>query len=67
MYNPSDIKFSAIIYYAAEGPSYSYYSSNVHANRLDLENEVRAAEEKLTRNGCKITEIVYMERYNFEN
>lgn len=66
MYNPINVKYAAIIYYKGKDSSIKSYVSNMNDNRLDLENDVRAAEEKLTRNGCNITEIVYMERYNFE-
>lgn len=66
MYNPINVKYAAIIYYKGKDLSIKNYVSSINNNRLDLENDVRAAEEKLTRNGCKITEIVYMERYNFE-
>lgn len=66
MYNPINVKYVAIIYYKGKDLSIENYVSNINSNRLDLENDVRAAEEKLTRNGCNITEIVYMERYNFE-
>lgn len=65
MNNPTNITFAAIIYYTAENSTSDYYRSNTHNNRLDLENEVRCAEEKLTRSKCIITEVVYMERYNF--
>lgn len=66
MYNPINVKYAAIIYYKDKDLSIKNYVSSINSNRLDLENDVRAAEEKLTRNGCNITEIVYMERYNFE-
>lgn len=47
-------------------PIIKSYVSSMNDNRLDLENDVRAAEYSLTRSSFKITEIVYMERYNFE-
>lgn len=66
MYNPINVKYAAIIYYKGKDLSIKNYASSINSNRLDLENDVRAAEEKLTRNGCNITGIIYMERYNFE-
>lgn len=65
MYNPINVKYAAIIYYKGKDSIKSYVSS-MNDNRLDLENDVRAAEYSLTRSGFKITEVVYMERYNFE-
>lgn len=52
MYNPINVKYAAIIYYKGKDSSIKSY--------------VRAAESRLTRSGFKITEVVYMERYNFE-
>lgn len=66
MYNPVEVKYAAIIYYKGKDSSIENYVSNRNDNRLDLENDVRAAESSLTRSGFKIIEIVYMERYYFE-
>lgn len=66
MYNPINVKYAAIIYYKGKDLSIKSYLSSINDNRLDLENDVRAAEYSLTRSGFKITEVVYMERYNFE-
>lgn len=66
MYNPINVKYAAIIYYKGKDSSIKSYVSNMNDNRLDLENDVRAAESSLTRSGFTITEVVYMERYNFE-
>lgn len=66
MYNPINVKYAAIIYYKDSSSSIKSYLSNMNDNRLDLENDVRAAESSLIRSGFKITEVVYMERYNFE-
>lgn len=66
MYNPINVKYAAIIYYKGKDSSIKSYVSSMNDNRLDLENDVRAAEYSLTRSGFMITEVVYMERYNFE-